>query len=174
MGKGQFFTIDAIVALSVLAVGIIALMVAFTGSPLRAQTALYSSDLLDYFSSTRFDKISDPSIINLWCVEGPLCTAPTHKISRAEQPLLSVLTDLVSAGEVDLARYIAQNISRQLVQPQYGWNLSIQKPGNAVLLAGQTIPGEIEQLVSTRTITYAISDNHTLEGPYVVQVDVWQ
>jgi len=180
--SGQFFSIDAIVALTVLAIGIVALFATFTGQPIREQTSLYAGDLLRYFSTTRFVELTDDESFNLYCSRGARCTHPTQDIGNPQQTLLGVFVGLIDEGERELAASVATNVSRGLVQRQFGWNLTIftPTPGDTILLVHQNITGseapgwKATQLIATKTMIYLVNSTHGLEGPYVAQINVWQ
>ncbi|MEK6822352.1 MAG: hypothetical protein AABY13_00865 [Nanoarchaeota archaeon] len=173
--KGVFFTIDAIIALSVLAVGVLVLFLAFGGEPARQQTALYAGDLMTFFSGTRLQDVRQEWATNLWCTEGPGCTAPTKNITQPDQTLLAIMAQLVHDDKRELASYIAFEASKGIVQPQFGFNLSMTLPDASVaLLTHRGILTEQSQQIAAKSLVYFVSENHTLEGPYVAQVLVWQ
>lgn len=173
--KGVFFTIDAIIALSVLAVGVLVLFLAFGTESPRQQTALYAGDLMTFFSGTRLQDVQEPWAINLWCTDGPRCTQPTRNITQPDQTLLAVMAQLVHADNVQLANYIAFESAKGLVQSQFGWNLTMTSPDTGiVLITHRGIATEPSQQITAKSLVYFVSENHTLEGPYVAQVLVWQ
>jgi hypothetical protein len=172
--KAQFFTIDAIVALAVLGIGIVILYLSYQGEPLQVQTSLYAGDLMDFFTGTNFDELGQDWAINLWCDQGPRCTTPTHEIAQPHQPIIGVLAALVQENKLGLARNVTENVSKGLVQPQFNWNLSISTESSQVLLYERALAGQAAQRVATRGIFYYTSKEHNLEGPYVATILVWQ
>ena len=147
--KGLFFTVDAIIALIVLTVGVVAVFVAFTGTPLREQTSLYANDLMGFFHNTRVQDIREKGLINLWCDQGPECTAPTHNLTRPDQTLLATFAQLTSEDRLKFAQDIASNVSTGLVQQQFSWNLSMVLPtGEDVLLVDHTQTPQVTNLIA--------------------------
>jgi hypothetical protein len=171
--KGLFFTIDAIIALIVLGVGITVLFLAFTNPPQQQQTALYTSDLMSFFRATRVQDVQEKWLINMWCTQGAKCTAPTYNLSRGDQTLLSTFGQLIREGNLPLAAYIATRLSQGFVQQQFSWNLTMVAGNNTYLLVDYSKNRTAEQLLAEKSLVYFV-ENHTLEGPYVAQVNVWQ
>ena len=173
--KGLFFTIDAIIALIVLTIGVVTVFVIFTGQPLREQTALYANDLMGFFHNTRVQDIREGWLVNLWCDQGPECTMPTHNLTSPQQTLLATFAQLISEDRTSFAQFIARNLSIGLVQQQFSWNMSIVDPnGRDTLLVDHTQTIRVTNLIATKSIVYFVNANHSLEGPYVAQIDVWQ
>jgi hypothetical protein len=172
--KGQFFTVDAIIALLLLAVGLVLIFVTFTGEPVQQQTALYSTDLMSFFRNTRVKDVQEDWMINLWCTQGPRCTKPTRNLTSPEQTLLSTFAQLIKNNRAPLAIFMANNVSMGLVQPQFSWSLTMKRDGYPdTVLVNRNITSTPEQLITEKSVIFFVS-NHTLEGPYVAQIDVWQ
>jgi hypothetical protein len=180
--KGQFFTIDAVIALAVLGVGVIVLILNWQGEPLQRQSALYASDLVQFYTGTRFDQLPQDWAFNLWCTAGARCYNPSHVITHPHQSLFGVLTQLTLEGRNDpakrnLAVSIARNVSRGLVQSQFNWEVNITtnaEGSEQFTLANRTLPGPAQNRIASKTIIYFTNSTHGLEGPYVGQIVVWQ
>jgi hypothetical protein len=164
----------------VLGVGVAILVLNYQGEPLQRQSALYSSDLVQFFTGTRFDELPQDWVYNLWCTAGARCTNPQHVVTQPHQPIISVLAQLANEGQPELARSIALNVTKGLIQSQFNWEVNITTSAYGVLpetqltLASRILPGPVEQRISSKTILYYTNSEHKLEGPYVGQITVWQ
>ena len=173
--KGIFFTVDAVIALVVLTVGVVFIFITFTGEAVQQQTALYAGDMMNFFSNTRVMDVKEDWLIHMWCVTGPRCVNATHNLTHEDETLLSSFARLAHENRVPLARLIATNASTGLVQPQFGWSLTLQDPdGVSTTLISKTLPTSPLQLITAKSLVYFVDENHALEGPYVAQVNVWQ
>jgi hypothetical protein len=176
MKKAQYFMIDVILALTVLAVGFLLFLAPKSYTASTDQSAVSVHDAVRVASlpagNIPFWQAKSGCFAGEGCsLEDCDCLEPLAAHVRDES-VFAAATRFVREGQKGLASALAEAVIGAVVPGQYGYNVSLLLD-EPVLLAsrGRAVTSHA---ISGRAVAYFINQSMMLEGPYVTQVIVWQ
>lgn len=171
--RGYFFVLDAVLALSILVVGIFLVTSSYIDAPQPTQVELISEDLLNFLSNTKIKDLNNPYAGiggELW-VNG--------SIRDADNSLLQQIGEFYATNNLNTAEKFIQNVSKDAVPYQYRFEVWV----NSVILYPKNPSSEhirsknsTEILLTSKKITFGIVNKTTgnLWGPYRAEVFLWE
>lgn len=176
--KGFFFTVDALMALAVLTVGFMLIYASYSSRPLQGQTTFFSSDIIDQMSHTEIKFSDHPEIFRMWCSR---CDGARHIIDMPDNTVLEQIGEFVYQGNIGYARELAGNFTEGLINPQYGYEITITGTditGNydtwIVLEKDKHKLDKSRLAISSKKLIYGTINKSVIWGPMVPEVKVWQ
>ena len=170
--KAYFFTLDAILALSVLSIGIFLLFAAYTNAPETAIVNLHAKGVMDVLALTQIQDITNPLI----GVNGELWNE--GQITNKENTILQQIAAFYAAGNATNAERSAQNITSNIIPSQFLFELWID--GTLVFPQGPSTEHNESKTTTNlmlveRKVVQGFLDEDTgaLFGPYVTEIYVW-
>ncbi len=161
--RGQYFTIDAFVALAVIATGLILIFAVNTYSPYSSPQQIMSQDFVNTLSQIKVKEVNDPFVIQQ--VRG-------GNVTNADNTFLQQAYEFKRYYSYNLSTWLISNVTQDLVPPQLNFDVVVD--GDIMFGRG---PGKdtSELLVSSKRIVFGVV-NRTVEfwGPVVIEVNVWQ
>jgi len=110
--KAYFFTLDALLSLSIMVIGLMLISNVYVSSQPRTQLDYYSEDLISLFSDIKLDEINN-SYINKLIADG--------NITDTENSILEQIGIFWVTNKTDLAQNLARNISYSIIPDRYGY-----------------------------------------------------
>ncbi|MBI2651469.1 hypothetical protein HYX01_03290 [Candidatus Woesearchaeota archaeon] len=171
--KGYFFVIDAVLALSVLAIGILLAFTLYSNVPSKEQSTVLSEDLMDFLVNNKI-KDTDNTYAS---VNGQLWNS--GKITNAENTLLQQAAEFYAINELDIANQFIAELTKNSLPSQYTFELWINKKliyPKEPSQQHQTSKNQANVLIPSKKIVYGIlnKDDGSMFGPYDAEVLVWQ
>ncbi len=168
--RGYFFLIDSMLALGVIAIGGFLVFSLYAQAPSKAEPAILSEDVMDFFANTKISEVNNP-----YAGLGGALWAQ-GKITNAENSLLQQVGIFYANNDIATARTFIEELTKNTLPPQYTFEFWID---------GQLLYPEAEQsqsknaanvLVPSKKMAYGILNQQTgdLFGPYTAKVLVWQ
>ena len=171
--RGYFFTLDAVLGLTILIVGVFLVTSSYVNVPQTAQVELLSDDLLNFFSNVKIKDLN-----NVYAgVGGELWNEGI--ITDADNSLLQQIGEFYAKNKLDIAEKFIQNVSKDAVPEQYIYEVWV---GGLILYPGAPTPQHIKSknstglLLTSKGLTFGIINRTTgdLWGPYKAEVFVWE
>ncbi len=184
--RGYFFLIDSMLALGVIAIGGFLVFSLYAQVPSKAEPAILSEDIMDFFANTKISGVNNPYAGlggTLWSEEskpGGLC--PGEQLTaNGENSLLQQIGIFYEKSKTNscytaLAGKFILELTKNILPQQYTFEFWID---------GQLLYPETEQsqskndanvLIPSKKMVYGILNPQTgdLFGPYTAEVLVWQ
>ena len=171
--RGYFFVLDAVLALTVLVIGVFLITSSHVNVPQPAQVGLLSDDLLDFLSNTKIKEFNNPYA----GIGGELWN--NGIITDPDNSLLQQIGELYAANRLGIAEKFISNASSGIVPVQFRYEVLMN---NVVLYPQSPNPEHLksrnstEILLTSKKITFGILNRTTsdLWGPYKAEVFVWE
>lgn len=171
--KGFFFILDALLALTVVSVGVFLLVSSYSFTPTRPQTEVILEDVYTYLSDTEIQELNDPYA----GIGGELWN--TRVITEQENTLMEQIGELHAKGDDAITEAFIDAAVSDLIPPQF--RLQVAVDGDSVYpdTEDQALIGSRERtplLLAKSTVVYGLLNLTTQElwGPSTVTVSVWQ
>ena len=170
--RGYFFILDAVLALTILVIGVFLVTSSYVDLPQPAQVSLLSDDLLNFLSNTKIKELNNPYA----GIGGELWKQ--GEIADADNSLLQQTGEFYATSKLDTAEKFIQNVST-IVPPQFKYEVWIDD----ALLYPKTPSAEhiksknsTELLLTSKKLTFGILNKTTSDiwGPYKAEVFVWE
>lgn len=171
--RGYFFVLDAVLALSILVVGVFLVTSAYVDVPQPTQVELLSEDVLNFLSNTKIKDLNNPYA----GIGGELWA--NGSIKDADNSLLQQISEFYATNNLDTAEKFIQNVSKDVVPSQYKYEIWIN---GVILYPKNPAPEHInsrnstEVLLTSKKITFGIINKPTssMWGPYKAEVFLWE
>lgn len=191
--RGYFFTLDAMMALFILAIGVFYISATYVNVPQLLQVEFLADDLLNFFSNTIIQNLNNAYAGfggGLW-KNGYITTAENSLLQQIGEFYEKNKKNLAPApppGQtyLDIAEKFIEEVSKGIVPEQYKyevWIIDSELPGGKLRLYPKTTTPEHENsksntklLLTSREITFGIINKETgdLWGPYGIELHVWE
>ena len=167
--RGYFFLIDSMLALGVIAIGGFLVFSLYTKPQSKAEPAILSEDVMDFFANTKISEVDNPYA----GIGGTLWTQ--GKITNAENSLLQQVGIFYANNDIAIASTFIEELTINTVPQQYKFEFWI----NSQLLYPATESDSktaAKVLIPSKKMVYGILNPQTgdLFGPYTAKVIVWQ
>jgi hypothetical protein len=171
--RGFFFTLDAIMALTILAVGMFLLLSVLLAVPQRSQTEIIAADTMVFLSTTRIENLNDPAA----GIGGTLWQQ--GKITKEKNTLLQQIGELYAKGDTASAEQFIQAVVEDNIPQSHFAQVHAdgQRVYPLVEPQEQTASKQSTGLLIAKTeVTYGITNSSTFElwGPVEIRLSVWQ
>ena len=167
--RGQYFTIDAFIALIVISTGLILVIAANSYAPSPNQPEALSQGIVNSFVQTKVNDLNN-AFLKEKIVDG-IITNPHNTIL---QQAYEFKTYGGTSGS-DLARNLLINVTPDMVPSQYGFEIRV---GDDIYYARPSSLGQEQNdtnlLVSGKRIIFGTNSQKEFWGPVVAEVRVWQ
>jgi len=165
--KAYFFTLDAFIATSIIAVGLSLILFARANKPYEMQTAFLSQDIIDTASSIRLYELSDNSYVNNLIKNGD--------ITNIQNTVLAQVGEFCYKNMKDTAINFTEEVFLNTIPHEYNFQLSIKNESNTLFnyTRGKNFE-ESRAMVSSKTIIFGQINDSTMWGPYIFGVTTWQ
>ncbi len=150
MKKGYYFSMDALLALSLLGIGILLLSQLYSAQAPVQQLSYYSKDVITLVSTTPLEGFNN-SFVQELIADGV--------INDTNKTIIEQIGILWVTGREDLARLLAENISHAAIPDNYGFSFVI---GNDTIYE-RPKPNSTNVVVFKSMIT-GIEKEHPLQG----------
>src|SRR3989344_5768595 len=121
--RGQYFTIDAFIALSVIATGLILVFSVSSYAPYSKQPEILSQEFVNTLAQTRIKEINDPFVLQQ--IRG-------GNITNADNTILQQAYEFKHYYRYNFSTWLLSNVSRSIVPSQFNFD---------VLIDGDTVYG---------------------------------
>lgn len=148
--KGLFFTIDAILAVSILLGTLLVITSFYVGERSRVSVDYIANDVMNVLYELKVSEVDNPFVDELIANES---------ITNMDNSILSQAGEFWAEGNIGLARLLIMNITNGLVDDNYGISLSID--GDVIFSRNVSDSGEI---VKSYKIISGIEKNKTING----------
>ena len=171
--RGYFFILDAMLALTVLVMGIATILSAYVKVNPNAQVGLLSDDLLNFLSNNKIKDLNSPYA----GIGGELWNQGA--ITDADNTLLQQAGIFYATNKPETAEKSIQNVSAGIIPPQFDYevwiNGAILYPKSPSLEHTQS-KSSTKLMLTSKKITFGILNRTTsdLWGPYKAEVFVWE
>ncbi len=161
--RGQYFTIDAFVALAVIATGLILVFAVNNYVPYSSPPKALSQEFVNTLAQTRIKEVNNPFVIQQ--VKG-------GNITNTDNTILQQAYEFKRYYSPDLSAWFISNVSQNLIPAQFNFEVIVD--GQMMHSRGSG-KATSSMLVSSKKIVFGVV-NRTAEfwGPVVVEVNVWQ
>lgn len=171
--RGYFFVLDAVLAVSVLIIGVFLVASSYVNAPKPAQVELLSGDLLNFLSSTKIKELNNPYA----GIGGQLWSQGI--ITDADNSLLQQIGYFYATNQLGIAEKFIQNASKGVLPEQFNYEVWMD---NTILYPRRQSAEHIssknstEILLTSKKITFGILNSTTSDmwGPYKAEVFVWE
>jgi hypothetical protein len=171
--RGYFFVLDAMLALTVLVIGVFLATSSYVDVPQQTQVSLLSDDVLNFLSSTKIKDLN-----TAYAGIGGALWSQGH-IKDADNSLLQQAGEFYSAGRPDIAESFIQNVSAGIVPQQFRYEVWIDsflldpKPPSLEHIKSKN---STEIMLTSKKLTFGILNKTTSDiwGPYKAEVFVWE
>ena len=171
--RGYFFLLDAMLGLSVIAIGAFLVFSLYINVPEQTQVGFLADDVLNFLSNTKIKDLNN----NYAGIGGELWKQGT--ITEPDNSLLQQIGEFYAENNPDTAEKFIQNISSDAVPSQFRYEVWIDnrivypKTPSLEHLKSKNSTG---LLLTSKKITFGIMNWTTgsLWGPYKAEVFVWQ
>jgi len=171
--RGYFFTLDAVLALAVLVIGVFLITAHYINVPQPVQVSLLADDLMGFLSNTKIKDLNNAYAGlggQLWN-EG--------LITDADNSLLQQIGEFYTANNLDIAEEFIQSVSKDSVPPQFLFEVWIN---DGIVYPKSPSQEHIRSknstslLLTSKKITFGILNKTTSDvwGPYKAEVFVWE
>lgn len=171
--RGYFFVLDAVLALTILVIGVFLITSSYVNAPQPTQVSLLSDDLLNFLANNKIKDLNNPYA----GIGGTLWNQGA--ITDADNSLLQQLGEFYATNKPDIAEKFIANVSNGVVPEQFRYEVWMDN----VILYPKTPTQEhtrsrnsTELLLTSKKITFGILNKTTSDmwGPYKAEVYVWQ
>ncbi|MBU0979279.1 MAG: hypothetical protein KJ709_00600 [Nanoarchaeota archaeon] len=166
MSKGYFYTVDALMAITVLIIGLYFVFFTTSGSPSLQVSKNMAEDVMGTASSTKIFQLNDQAYPILRALK------QAGLVPDARSTLLQEAGMLYTIGNVDEATLLFEQTIDPTVPEQYNYAIIIN---DDVLFERSSITQtNADSLVTSRRVLYGSIDKRDMWGPLPAEVRVWQ
>jgi len=177
--KGYIFSLDAIVAIGVMVVGIVLVLLSLSYKPTESQVVFLSQDMVNALYSTRIYDLNDQDYLYVHYLK------QNGTITHMENTILEQIGELYYRNVtfkcqwcLGAARRFTQNLTRYSIPEQYSFeiivnNLTIYER-NGTNPSLSSAKNESRLLMTSRRIFSGFMNTTAMWGPYTAEVAVWQ
>jgi hypothetical protein len=148
--RGQFFTIDAILAAGIFLVVILLVSGSYVSEQDKAQASFMSQDTVRVFTNLRVDELGNEYVQSL---------IDTGAITRTDNTILEQIGEFWAEDHLELAEKFASNVTYFLVPERFGFGIYVNK--EEVYSRDKDVTGN---LISSRKIISGIAKKMPTEG----------
>ncbi|MBI4441287.1 hypothetical protein HY639_03905 [Candidatus Woesearchaeota archaeon] len=175
--KGIFFTLDAVIGITILFVGSFVAYFAFIQEPVLQPSVAYAEDIMGILATTRFSamnlSLTDPYLQGL--VRAGLIDVDKTVLAQLGEFYYVQQNTQDSVMKASIGQYMANTLTAivgRTIPPVYGWAVRID--GKTVYTAQQgPMKDNAEVSVVTQHMTFGTYKRWAPYGPYLVEVEVW-
>ena len=160
--KAYFFLVDSLIALGVLAVGLILIFSYNSAAPRTEQPFTVSDDVITTLNSYRIMDINNYYLTTL--EENGNITDPT-------KPLLEQIGEFYYLNKKKLIVEFLDNVTHDLIPDNFNYMIMID--GVNVYNHSTMLIGAGRYVIPARTITHGLLNPTDMYGPYIVEVLSW-
>lgn len=170
--KGFFFTIDAIIALLVMAVGFAIIFAPAPRAPEQAQILDYATKTLSLLSGREVQEMADQEITKLWCED---CPGATHEVTYPDNSMLEQIVEFSVAGKQAQGQLLWNRSIGGLVPSSFSYNLTVAGGATTGIVAVRAyVPADRSAVrIASSRIVYTRTPTG-LQGPYIARLDIWR
>ncbi|KHO46417.1 MAG: hypothetical protein QS98_C0003G0025 [archaeon GW2011_AR3] len=165
--KGYFYSMDAFIAMIIVAVGVFVVMQAQSKELPRTSVFLLADDLSNYLTHTKIYDLNEdyyPDSIKAW--------KQNQTIAHIDNTLLEQAGEFYAKGKPELANTFLSNVTIATAQSQYNFEIRID---DVVMFSSYTSTQDnAKSLISSKSIISGVIDNSNFWGPYKAEIRVWQ
>ena len=183
--RGMFFTLDAVIGITILFVGVFIAYFAFVQEPVIQPSLGYAEDIMSILSKTRFNNINltyTTSEVRVMIENGVIDVDKTVLAQIGEFYYLKekakASNDLVT--QLSMHQYtnnIIIAVTRGALPKVYGWEVRIKdsnNPSQVIYNANQGPPKANSKInIVTHNLAFGTYHQREAYGPYLVEVEVW-
>ena len=148
--RGQFFTMDAILAAGIIFAVIILVSTVYVSDPNKAHVVSLSQDMVRVFTNLKVSEVDNDYVKSL---------ISSGAITKANNTILEQIGEFWAEGEMELARNFTSNITGSLIPERFG--LGVYVDGEEIYLRDKDIT---RTLVSSRKMISGIEKEKPTEG----------
>lgn len=171
--RGFFFTLDAIMSLIILAVGMFLFFTAMLSVPSTPQTELIAEDTMAFLSTTAIENLNDP----IAGIGGALWQQ--GKITKDKNTLLQQIGEFYAKSDPQTAEQFIQAVMADNIPQSHYAQIAVE---NQLLYPlaepqEQTLSKQNTGLLIAKTdVVFGVTNTTTfnLWGPYEITLSVWQ
>lgn len=171
--RGYFFTLDAVLGLTVLVIGVFLITSYYINVQQPVQVGLLADDLMGFLSNTKINDLN-----NAYAgIGGQLWSQGA--ITDADNSLLQQIGEFYKTNNLNAAEKFVQNASKDAIPPQYLYEVWV----DGMLIYPKSPSQEhmdsksgTRLLLTSKKITFGILNKTTSDiwGPYKAEVLVWE
>src|SRR3989344_1887455 len=166
-GKGYFYSIDALIAIMIISIGMILVIQGrVTNPPMRTNVYYFAEDLTNYLAQTKIYDLNDDSYsdsIKKWKVNG--------SIAFIDNTLLEQAGEFYERGQLQIANNFLSNVTQASASLNYNFVIIID--GTPVFSVIRTPEEKAKSIISNKLILSGFLDNRNTWGPYKAEVRTW-
>ena len=160
--KAYFFLVDSLIALGVLAIGLILIFSYNSSAPRTEQTFTVSDDVIKTLNSYQIRDINSYYLTNL---------QNNGNITDSTKPLLEQVAEFYYLNKRALIIEFLDNVTNNLIPDNFNYMIIIN---NDNVYNHTTMPIEAGRyVIPSRTITHGLLTPTEMYGPYIVEVLSW-
>lgn len=160
--RGYFFTLDAFIGLTILAVGMMLLFTSYSYEPYYEQPASLSQNIIDSLSQIRIYEINNEYVKGL---------IDSGTIKNTDNTALEQIAIFYVTNELALATQLTEAIISDSVSEQHDFNFKIE--GNLIYGTPDIAEGS-KVVASSKALVVGVISRTTMFGPLKAEVNVWQ
>jgi hypothetical protein len=160
--KGYFFTLDAFLAVGILAVGLVILYLSQSFTPSTAQSEFLAQDLLKTLGSTKLSELNSRYVDE---------QRFAGNITSMSNTLLEQMGEFYYTNQIGNAQNFSTNITSAMVPPAYGYRISMD---TALLTNRSVLSNDNPDLSVSKSFVLGVINTSVLWGPYPVEVLIWR
>ncbi len=167
MKKGYFFTLDAFIAMSLLAICVVMVFSIQSSKPYPMQSIFLSDDLMQVLSSTKLYELQNSYYLSLY--KSGVITSP-------DSTILEQIAWFFISGRPGLATNFTTNITASMIPDRYGFELRIYNETSDYLVTvntGQTSQEDSRLIITSKRLIMGM-ENNTAWSPMMAEVRLWQ
>ena len=175
--RGYFFLIDAFLAMSVIAFGLLMAFSFRSYRPQEVQPFVLADDVMESLSSNRVEDLANNASLAGFYVKKLI---DDGSVTDTKNTLLEQAAEFFVEQEAGLARDFVVNITSMLVPSQYGFMVLIAvnsstEAGMEILVNNISVqPEESTMLVASKRIVAGAINESIMWGPLVMEARVWR
>ena len=170
--RGYFFTLDAVLGLFIIVIGVFLITPSYISVPQPTQVGLLSDDLLNFLSNTKIKNLNNPYA----GIGGDLWSQGI--ITDADNSLLQQTGEFYATNKLDIADKFISNVTQGVMPQQFRYEVWM----NGIILYPKTQSAEhissrtnTDLLLTSKKITFGvINATSNIWGPYKAEVYVWE
>jgi len=171
--KGQYFTMDAFMALFVITTGLLIVLSFGSYRPVSEQPQILSQEFVNVLAQSKIKQVNAP-FISQQVAEGTITDTDNTILQQAYEYKFFFDSDVGGYNPTisNLSAQFLESVSQNLIPKQYNFEIIIDD--DVVYNRG---PGfeNTDLLVSTKRLAFGVYDKTTeFWGPIIVEVRLWQ
>ncbi|MBI2664280.1 hypothetical protein HYX10_02965 [Candidatus Woesearchaeota archaeon] len=181
--RGQYFTIDAFVAMLVVATGLVLVLALNTYQPSTAQPEVLSQEFVNTLAQVKIKEMNNPFVAQQ--LKGGNITNPDNTLLQQVYEYYSYFDSFLTGCSpsnpchgfdpvtyTNMSAELLASVAKDLVPAQYSYEILVD---GVPLNSRGTGQQEAKVLISSKRIIFGIV-NKSVEfwGPIVVEVRIWQ